>query len=201
MQRWGHNFRFLAVSALVVLALTGFSTGSHGSTGGGGKTGKSKSSTSRGSKSRSGGGGGGGCSSSSQDHDTSHDDTYDDTYDDSYDDSYDDTYGDDAGGATADATATATGMPQQDAIVTLVSCASKKRPYATVQLHNPNDQDGTFDLTISFLDAKGRLLDAETDDVDVPANETVTVKEYVGGKAAPKVTRCKVPDLAQPANA
>ncbi|GHF79023.1 hypothetical protein [Streptomyces griseosporeus] len=189
MQRWGHNFRFLAVSALVVLALTGFSTGSHGSTGGSGKTGKtgkSKSSTSRGSKSRSGGGGG--CSSSSQDHDTSHDDTYDDTY------------GDDAAGAPADATATATGMPQQDAIVTLVSCASKKRPYATVQLHNPNDQDGTFDLTISFLDAKGRLLDAETDDVDVPANETVTVKEYVGGKAATKVTRCKVPDLARPAN-
>ncbi|MFH8936906.1 hypothetical protein [Streptomyces griseosporeus] len=196
MQRWGHNFRFLAVSALVVLALTGFSTGSHGSTGGSGKTGKSKSSTSRGSKSRSGGGGG--CSSSSQDHDTSHDDTYNDTYDDSYDDNY----GDDAAGGTTTGTetATATGMPPQDAIVTLVSCASKKRPYATVQLHNPNDQDGTFDLTISFLDAKGRLLDAETDDVDVPANETVTVKEYVGGKAAPKVTRCKVPDLAQPAN-
>ncbi|MFF9277780.1 hypothetical protein [Streptomyces griseosporeus] len=193
MQRWGHNFRFLAVSALVVLALTGFSTGSHGSTGGGGKTGKSSSGKSRGSKSRSGGGGGG-CSSSSQDHDTSHDD-----YDDSYGSSYDDTY-DDTSGSDVTATETATTMPQQDAIVTLVSCASKKRPYATVQLHNPNDQDGTFDLTISFLDAKGRLLDAETDDVDVPANETVTVKEYVGGKAVSKVTRCKVPDLAQPAN-
>ncbi|MFF9626224.1 hypothetical protein [Streptomyces griseosporeus] len=186
MQRWGHHFKFLTVSALVVLALTGFSTGSHGSTGGGGKVSKSKSGSSRGSKSRSGGGGG--CSSSSQDHDTSHAD--DD------DDSYDDNYGD-GSGADATETATATGTPQQDASVTLMSCASKKRPYATVQLRNPNDQDGTFALTISFLDAKGRLIDTEKDDVDVPAYETVTVKEYVGGKAA-AVARCKAPNLAAP---
>ncbi|MFB9735591.1 hypothetical protein [Streptomyces sp. NPDC057386] len=196
MQRRGHNFKLVAVAALVVLALTGFSTSSHSSSGG--SSGKSGSkSGSRTSKSRgSRGGGGGGCSSSKQDHDSSHRSHYD------YDD--DDDYGTGSNGSSGDYEETATPTPSPtnmyEAVVTLVSCASKKTPYATVQLHNPNDTAGSFELMVSFLDRKGKAIDTEKDTVDVPAGETVTVKEYVGASPS-KVARCKVPELATPVGA
>ncbi|WP_340378109.1 hypothetical protein U5640_25775 [Streptomyces sp. SS7] len=59
------KFRFAAVSVLVVLALTGFSTGSHHGIG------KSSGKHRSGSSDSDSSGGGGGCSSSSQDHDGS----------------------------------------------------------------------------------------------------------------------------------
>ncbi|MFF9816551.1 hypothetical protein [Streptomyces sp. NPDC014006] len=193
MSRWGREFRFLTVSALVVLSLTGFSTGSHSSSGGssgGSKVSKSKSGSSRSGKSSSRhSSGGGGCSSSHQDHDAYDDDDDDDTY--AGDTSAgDDSYADDS---AADATAT----PQQGAIVKLVSCATRKQPYATVELRNPNAQDGTFEVRISFLDAKGKLVDSEVDHVEVPAGGTTATKEYVVGNAA-AVRRCKVGELADP---
>ncbi|WP_416982693.1 hypothetical protein [Streptomyces sp. T028] len=67
MNRRGYGkLRFAAVSALVVLALTGFSTGSHH--GVSKSSGKHRSGSSDSDSSDSGGGG---CSSSSQDHDGS----------------------------------------------------------------------------------------------------------------------------------
>ncbi|MEU3840779.1 hypothetical protein AB0E88_12195 [Streptomyces sp. NPDC028635] len=187
MSRWGREFRFLTVSALVVLSLTGFSTGSHSSSGGssgGGKVSKSKSGSGRSGKSRSSrhSSGGGGCSSSHQDHDA---------YDDDDDTSGDDTYAD-----TTDATEV-TAIPQQGAKVRLLSCATRKQPYATVELRNPNAQDGTFELRISFLDARGKLVDFELDHVEVPGNGTVTTKEYVVGNVS-AVRRCQVSELADP---
>ncbi|WP_460066801.1 hypothetical protein [Streptomyces sp. YKOK-I1] len=66
MNTRGHGkLRFAAVSALVVLALTGFSTGSHHGIG------KSSGKHRSGSSDSDSSGGGGGCSSSSQDHDGS----------------------------------------------------------------------------------------------------------------------------------
>ncbi|MEV0976854.1 hypothetical protein [Streptomyces sp. NPDC049915] len=187
MSRWGREFRFLTVSALVVLSLTGFSTGSHSSSGGssgGSKVSKSKSGSSRSGKSSSRhSSSGGGCSSSHQDHDA-----YDDDDDDTY--AGDDSYADDSAAA-------ATATPQQGAIVKLVSCATRKQPYATVELRNPNAQDGTFEVRISFLDAKGKLVDSEVDHVEVPAGGTTATKEYVVGNAA-TVRRCKVGELADP---
>lgn len=59
------KLRFAAVSVLVVLALTGFSTGSHHGIG------KSSGRHRSGSSDSDSSGGGGGCSSSSQDHDGS----------------------------------------------------------------------------------------------------------------------------------
>lgn len=177
MRRRGHTLRLTAVSALVVLALTGFSTSrGHGH----------------------GSGHGGGCSSSSQDHDSSSSSsggTSGSRYHD-YDDD-DDYTGDDSYGSGGDTTSTT--MPQQDAVVTLVSCASAEQPYATVELHNPNDRAGTFDLTVTFVDAGGEPVDVQTDQVDVPANDTVTVKEYVAGDAA-SVDHCDTDDLASPAS-
>ncbi|MFI6037429.1 hypothetical protein ACIBBD_25290 [Streptomyces sp. NPDC051315] len=67
MNRRRSGLRLTAVLALVVLALTGFSTGSS-SKSGSGKSGSGSSSGSGG-----GSGGGGGCSSSSQDHDDTDD--------------------------------------------------------------------------------------------------------------------------------
>ncbi|MFD5584414.1 hypothetical protein ACFW6K_09895 [Streptomyces sp. NPDC058733] len=187
MQQWGRGIKLTAVCGLVVLALTGFSDGGHRGSSGSSSGGSGKVSKSGSGKSRSGSGsrhssGGGGCSSSSQDHDD---------YDDDDDTAYDDTSGDDT--PVGD---DATMMPPRDGIVTLVSCATKKQPYATVQVHNPNDQDGTFSFRIRFLDAKGRLVHVQLDQLDVPANRTVTAKEYVGAGDAGKVRRCDPDALA-----
>ena len=91
----GKTLKLTAVSTLVVLALTGFSTGR----GHGGGSGSHD------------GGGGGGCSSSSQNHDSSSGGSHRDHYDD--DDYDDDDYGSGSSGGSE-----ATASPE-DATVTL----------------------------------------------------------------------------------
>lgn len=181
MRQWGRGIKLTAVCALVVLALTGFSTGSHGShgsSGGSGKVGKSKSGSSRSGKSRSSShSSGGGCSSSSQDHDDYDDDDDDVTYDD----------------ATSGATASAS---LQDAVAQLQSCASKTTPYATVTVTNPNAGEGTFTVTVHFMDAKSNEVHHQTDQVDVPGNDSVTVHEYVGADDLARVDHCTVENTA-----
>ena len=181
MMRRGSELRLVAVLALVVLALTGFSTGSHHSSG---KSGVSKSGS---GKSRSGshsssGGGGGGCSSSSQDHDDTDDDTVD------YDSS--------SSGGSAEATSTP-GLRDAEAEVT--KCVTEAAPYATVEVTNPNSVAGTFAVEIYFYDeAYDTTVDHQSKDVEVPAGGTTTVK-FTLPKAslAPKVGHCEV-DLYVP---
>ncbi|MFF4659393.1 hypothetical protein [Streptomyces sp. NPDC001381] len=131
----GHGrLRFAAVAVLVVLALTGFSTG-----------------RSRGHGSGEGGGGGG-CSSSGQDHDGSsssggsggsryHDDDYDD----------DTSVSGGSSGSTQPAEV-------QDATTVLLSCATKKTPYATVRVDNPNAVDATFSFEVEFLNDQADVV-------------------------------------------
>jgi hypothetical protein len=198
MQSRGRALRFTAVSTLVVLTLTGFSTGRHGHHSGGG-------------------GGGGGCSSSHQDHDTSSstsgggiskdDDndgyggsgSYRDSYDgNSYAASYDDSYDDGSGGDTGyDSTEPA----QQDATAELVSCATERRPYATVDVTNPNDGDGRFVVTITFQDAGGDAIVSRSERVDVSAHETVRTRVDLGSQKgrAGTVAHCNL-DPAAPAD-
>ncbi|MBN0044957.1 hypothetical protein JS756_12725 [Streptomyces actuosus] len=162
MQRRARAIRFSAVSALTVLALTGFSIGrGHGHGHGHGHA--------------HGTGHGGGCSSSQQDHDGSSSSGGSNSTR-HHDDEDDDHGSGDTSGET--------GAPRTGAVVTLVSCATRTQPYATVEVRNADDRDGTFTLTVSFVKADGDLLDVQQDEVDVPASTTVTVKEYVAGNAA-----------------
>ncbi|MGX1312752.1 hypothetical protein RKD24_002871 [Streptomyces calvus] len=171
MNSRGNALKLTAVSALVVLTLTGFSTGRGGSSSGGGD-----------------GSGGGGCSSSSQNHDSSgsggsHSD---------YDDDYDDTG---SGGADVDAS-----PAEQDATVELVDCASPTAPYATVEVTNPNAASGSFTVTVTFRDASGAEVTAPAKDVHVPGNDTVTARvEIDDSAAAGRVDDCDPDPYAPPA--
>ena len=160
----------MAVLVLVVLALTGFSTGSH--------HGISKS---RGGKSRSGShdgdSGGGGCSSSSQDHDDTDDDS----------------------GSGSSGNTSATAQAAQVAQVELVSCVTKTEPYATVQVTNPNSTGDYFTVTVTFLDADSGQVDLRTVDEFVAANDTTRVQVDLSDPGlAAKVDHC-VPDPHAPA--
>ncbi|MGY1523434.1 hypothetical protein ACW69C_06615 [Streptomyces sp. MN3] len=164
----GKTLKLTAVSALVVLALTGFSTGrGHGGTSGGDHD-----------------GGGGGCSSSSQNHDSSSGGSHRD-YD---DDDYDDDYGSSGGSGGSEAS-----MSPDAATVTLVDCASEETPYATVEVTNTDTVDGTFSVTVVFRDAAGEELVRRTEEVSVPAGETTAARVPVDDAASvPLVDECEL---------
>ncbi|MFE2095969.1 hypothetical protein [Streptomyces sp. PTD9-10] len=103
--------------------------------------------------------GGGGCSSSHQDHDDEDNDSYDSSYSDSDDTS-------DGGG----------GSYLQDATVKLVSCATRKKPYATVELTNPNGTGATFSVTVYYKDRRSKFIDYDDLDVTVPAHGMQTAR-------------------------
>ncbi|MEU6336285.1 hypothetical protein ABZ839_17855 [Streptomyces cellulosae] len=167
----GKTLKLTAVSALVVLALTGFSTGR----GHGGSSGHHDGDSS-----------GGGCSSSSQNHDSSSGSHRD--YDD--DDDYDDEYGSGSGGSEA--------SPSPDAAtVTLVDCASEQTPYATVEVTNDDTLDGTFSVTVVFKDAAGEELTRGTEEVLVPAGETTTAEVPVDDETSlPQIDECELDSYA-----
>lgn len=195
MRSRGRTLRFTAVSALVVLSLTGFTSGrGHG----------------HGYHHSGSGGGGGGCSSSSQDHDdtsssTSGGGTYKDddgsssggsgSYRDS--DPYDDS--DDAYGSGGGSTSPSTSAPAlEDATAKLLSCATPKRPYATVEVTNPNADEGTFAVTITFRDARNAEIISRVEEVDVPANDKATAQVDISGydDRAARVDHCDLEEAA-----
>ncbi len=150
----GRKLKFTAVTALVVLALTGFSSGrGHGGSSGDGDS-------------------GGGCSSSSQNHDSStnrHDD-------------------DDDSGSSGSGSADVA----QESTVELVSCATAENPYATVEVTNPNSTSDTVTVVVHFLDAQSSVVDMQTVEEVVPANDTVQVKlDLTDASAAAQVNRCE----------
>ncbi|MFD5969858.1 hypothetical protein ACFWGR_27185 [Streptomyces sp. NPDC060311] len=163
----GRALRYTAISALVVLSLTGFSTGRHGH--------------------GHGGDGGGGCSSSNQDHDSSSStsgggDAYkddDDTYGSGgsgYHDYDDDTYGDGTGGGDTHA---------MSATLELIACATETEPYATVEVTNPNDSEYTFPVTVRFIDVYGTELSAGHEEATVPAGGVTEVRIPFDGYEPP----------------
>ncbi|UUU33143.1 hypothetical protein JIX56_26550 [Streptomyces sp. CA-210063] len=188
-QTRARGLKFASMAVIVVLTLTGFSTG-RGSSGG------SSSSSSGGS---SDGGGGGGCSSSSQDHDTSSSSSGGSTSGKSYDyddndDDYDDSYGD---SSTED---TGSGEEQlEPATVRLVKCATVKEPYATVEVTNPNLSDAAFWVAVSFKDKNGTTIKDETWKIDVPADDKVTVDIEMARKSmASSLDHCVAEPEAEP---
>ncbi|MEU9363359.1 hypothetical protein AB0D71_01225 [Streptomyces avermitilis] len=201
----GRTLKFTAVLAIVVLALTGFSRGrGHG-----------------GSHSS----GGGGCSSSSQNHDSSSSSTSgggsyssgsttsgsgsDDSYDDSDDDSYgSSSSGSSSGGSTYNRRPTHRSNPTsssgggdeslKDGTARVVSCATKKAPYATVEVKNPNARKGTFWITVTFKDKDDLEMVDHYADVTVPAKGKATVDVEVGGAGlVDYVDHCEVDPVAE----
>ncbi|WP_428957639.1 hypothetical protein [Streptomyces sp. cg35] len=190
------GIKLTALAGIVVLALTGFSTGrGHGH--------------SRGHSS-----GGGGCSSSSQSHDSSsHSSTSGGTSGSTYDDD-DDVYGSGSSGSssggssytrrphyrsTPTSSATGSGRTLQDGTARLITCADAKTPYATVEIRNPNSRSVRFDVHVSFLDASGGTVNALFHEVKVVAKGKVTTKVPVGGDAlAARVDHCDVDPEALP---
>jgi hypothetical protein len=176
MHTRGRRLKLTAVLALTVLTLTGFSTGRH------------HSSSRHGSS-----GGGGGCSSSSQDHDTSTS---------SGSSSSGGSSSGSSGGSSythrpnyrSTPTSTATsgsGSSLQDGTAKLVSCATAKKQYATVEVSNPNSRKATFSVDVTFKDAQDNEVDFNYADVKVPANGKATVRVRVLGTSTP-IDHCEV---------
>lgn len=175
------GLKLTALAAVVVLALTGFSTGrGHGS-------GKSRGHSSSSS--------GGGCSSSKQNHSGSSSSTtggssYDDD-DDSYGSSNSGSSGYTSGGSsynrrptrTPSTSSTSGSGRSADITAKVLKCAGKDSPYASVELRNRGGRDGRYNLTIHFQDASDiTVIDGSTS-VTVPANGTKVAKVKPGGGA------------------
>jgi hypothetical protein len=161
----GRTLKFVAVLTLVVLTLTGFSTGR-----GGGKGGKSRS----GSSSRHGSGGG--CSSSRQDHDSSSSTSGGGSGGSAYGSDADDSYGSGStyrrrpnhrSTPTPSSAGGRSGLKNAD--VELVSCASRSRPYATVRVTNPNSRKAGFNVYVEFADDTDETVSVAGPTVSVPA--------------------------------
>ncbi|MFI6936644.1 hypothetical protein [Streptomyces sp. NPDC050287] len=206
MNTRGHTrtLKFTAVLAMVVLALTGFSTGRHGHRGGSGSS----------------SGGSGGCSSSSQDHDgssssnssssssTSGGGSYGSgSDDDSYGGSTDDSYGSSSGTSgssggssyrrrptyrsTPTASGTGSATPLKDGTARLISCATGTRPYATVEITNPNNREAEFQAWVMFYDAQGtQLLKNSSTTVTVPAKGKANTEVKLGKRFLASVDHC-----------
>jgi hypothetical protein len=189
---------------MVVLALTGFSTG-----------------RGHGGSSRHGGGGGGGCSSSSQDHDSSSSTSSGGSYssgsttsgsgdDDYYDndnskDDDDDAYGSGSTGGSSTggyhrrpthrSSSGSGSRAPEDGTARLVSCATERAPYATVEVSNPNARKVTFRVDVTFYDENDIRIPVTRgyERVTVPANGKDTVRVEVGGSGlAASVDHCEV---------
>ncbi|MFJ4951340.1 hypothetical protein [Streptomyces sp. NPDC088760] len=181
--------RFTAVLTLVVLSLTGFSSGRH-----------------HGSR---GSGGGGGCSSSHQDHDSSSSTSGGGSYGSSGGSSYgsDDDYGSTGGTgggsyrrshrSTSTPSGSGSSAPLKDGTARLVGCATAKKPYATVEVTNPNDRKAAFTVEVLFLPESPPAIDSGRTEVSVPARGTKTVRVPFTQKAhLDLLDHCEVDETA-----
>ncbi|MEV5159288.1 MULTISPECIES: hypothetical protein [unclassified Streptomyces] len=168
------QMRFAAVLVVVVLALTGFSTSSHG-----GKSGKSRSKSSS---------SGGGCSNSKKSNGSYH--RYDD-------DDYDSSSSSSGGSTYESATPgpTASGAP----VVRVIRCAQPKKgkrkavTSSTVQIRSTASVEQTYEVDVTFQDAKGLTVDTGEATVDLTYGETETVAVKMDSpRLVSRVKRCVV---------
>jgi hypothetical protein len=178
---------------MVVLALTGFSSG------------RGQGNSSQGSND------GGGCSSSSQDHDSStsgggdshssgpHGSSSSGSPSSDSDDSATGT-GDSGGSSQPTPTTSPSGgtvRPLKDGTAVLVHCASMEDPYATVEIRNPNGRDGLFTVKIHFKDKHGYTLIDTSDQVSVPAKDKTTFRVAVASTGrVDMIDHCEVDQKA-----
>ncbi|MFI6646681.1 hypothetical protein ACIBI8_03515 [Streptomyces sp. NPDC050529] len=169
------HVKLTVVLVAVVLALTGFSSGSKG---GKSRSGKSKSSSSS----------GGGCSNSKKSNGTYHDTDYDDYDDDDYSSSSSSsgsTYG------TPTPTATATDAPQAYVVRCVTPRKGKRKAVtsSTVRLTGNALGSHTYEVDVTFLDAVGNTVDTGEATVDADSGETKTVSVRMDSPS--KVSRVK----------
>ncbi|MEU8709586.1 hypothetical protein [Streptomyces sp. NPDC048565] len=151
------QMRFAAVLVVVVLALTGFSTSSHGGKSGSGKSRSGKSSSS-----------GGGCSNSKKSNGSYH--HYDD--DDDYDSS-----SSTSGGSTYESATPAASASDAPA-VRVIRCAQPKKgkrratTSSSVEIRSTSAVAQTYEVDVTFVDAKGLTVDTGDADVEVDAGGT-----------------------------
>jgi hypothetical protein len=167
------GIKLTAVATLVVVALTGFTTGrSHGHS-------KSRSSSS-----------GGGCSSSSQSHDSTSSRVSKGGSGSSY------TRHTRHRSTTPSSSASSS---LRDATVKRLKCADAHRAYALVSVTNPNSRQARFDVRIGFLGTDGRKVADGRKEVEVPARSTLSARVPVGSRAlAADVDYCAVSPYAVP---
>ena len=174
------HVKLTVVLVAVVLALTGFSTGSHG--------GKSRSGKSRSSHSS---GGGGGCSNSKKSNGTYHDTDSDDDYDD---------YGSSSGssGSTyTDPTPSATASDAPQAYVFRCAQPAKGKRKAvtasTVRLTPVASGTHTYEVDVTFLDARGSVVDTGEATVEADYGDTKTVSVRMDSpRKVSRVKKCTV---------
>ncbi|MFE7328276.1 hypothetical protein ACFU8W_25515 [Streptomyces sp. NPDC057565] len=174
------HLKLSAVLVVVVLALTGFSTSSHG--------GKSRGSKSRGSSSSSSGGG---CSNSKKSNGSYHHNDYDDN-------DYDDSSSSSSGGSTyetATPAATATDEPQ----VTVIRCAQprkgKRRAVTSSTVRISSSELGThvYKVDVTFLDALGKTVDTGEANVELTDVDSATVSVRMDSPSkVSRVKKCRV---------
>ncbi|MFE7748173.1 hypothetical protein [Streptomyces sp. NPDC057428] len=167
------RIRFAAVLVVVVLALTGFSTSSHG-----GRSGKS----------RSGGSGGGGCSNSSKSNGGYHD----------YDDDYDDTSSSSSGGSTYES-ATPEATASEDPALRVIRCAGPRKgrragsKSSSVEIRSTATSEHLYDVVVTFVDAKGLTVDTNRTEAEVKAGESRIVTVPMDSpRLVSRVKRCLV---------
>lgn len=169
MDTRGRGLKVTAVSAMVVLVLTGFSSG-HGH----------KSSGHHSDD-------GGGCSSSRQDHDGSSAAHGGSPGSHSY-----------QPGPTHPSTPTAapshtTAPPLKDGTAVLVRCASVADPYATVEVRNPNGRVGVFTVKTRFKNEQGYTMADTGNQVQIPANDKTTLRiPAIGTGRVDEIAHCDV---------
>ncbi|MHC8563078.1 hypothetical protein ACW23B_18755 [Streptomyces albidoflavus] len=172
------HLRFSAVLIVVVLALTGFSTGT--------SSGKSGSK----SKSRSSSSSGGGCSSSKKDNDTSRGSGHRGGYRDTHQDDTSSSSGGSSSSTTTD-----------QVTVTVVDCAGPGRTKrakadSTAALRvtsNATADDLSVSLALHFENAAGSTLDSPTTNLRLSPGETRTVTvRMTNPRKAAQVRDCEV---------
>ncbi|MFF5477056.1 hypothetical protein ACFY5C_06900 [Streptomyces sp. NPDC012935] len=159
----GPGVRFTVVSAMAVLALTGFSSGC----GAGSRGDAGSSSGSSGSDAHASGAstGGEGTHRSQPTHSPT---------------------------PTA-SPSNETARPLKDGTAVVMSCASTDDPYATVEIRNPNGRAGIFTVRINFKDEHGFTLLETGNQVPVPAKGTTTHRVAVAGAGrVDEIDRCEV---------
>ncbi|MGW1404601.1 hypothetical protein [Streptomyces sp. NPDC002403] len=172
------HIKLSAVLVVVVLALTGFSTSSHG-----GRSGKSKS---HGSSSSSGGG----CSNSKKSNGSYHSSDYDD---DDYDSSSSSSGGTDY--ATQTPSATASDAPRAYVFRCAQPRKGKRKAVTTSAVRLTANASGshTYTVDVTFLDARGKTVDTGYTTVDAEGGQTVTLSVPMDSpRKVSKVKKCRV---------
>ncbi|MET9473273.1 MULTISPECIES: hypothetical protein [unclassified Streptomyces] len=168
------HLKLSAVLVVVVLALTGFSTSSHG--------GKSRGSRSHGSSSS-----GGGCSNSKKSNGSYHHNDYDD-------DIYDDSSSSSSGSSTYE-TATPGATATDEPGATVIRCAQprkgKRRAVTSSTVRVSSSELGThmYKVDVTFLDARGNTVDTGRANVELTGVDSATVSVRMDSPS--KVSRVK----------